>query len=82
MEAKNLSVIGQLAAGIAHEIRNPLTTIQGFLQLMLLEKKVSDEYLELMLGEVGRIDQISRELMLLGKPVEHHFKRTDIVGNA
>ena len=71
-------MIGQLAAGIAHEIRNPLTTIQGFLQLMLSEDDMKREYLELMQGEVGRIDQISRELMLLGKPVEDHFKKTDM----
>ena len=78
MESRNLSVIGQLAAGIAHEIRNPLTTIQGFLQLMLSEEEIKREYLELMQGEVGRIDQISRELMLLGKPVEDHVKKTDM----
>jgi len=40
---ERLNLIGQMAAGIAHEIRNPMTTIKGFLQLLLRKTMFSDE---------------------------------------
>ncbi|BCB03920.1 ATP-binding protein [Bacillus sp. KH172YL63] len=60
-------VIGELAASIAHEIRNPLTTVRGFLQLMKERKKESD-FEGIMLGEIDRIDEVLKELLLLAKP--------------
>lgn len=67
-----LLAIGELAAGTAHEIRNPLTSIRGFLQLMQ-EKRESpikdfDSYFEIILGEVDRISTITSEFLKLAKP--------------
>lgn len=66
-----LSAIGELAAGTAHEIRNPLTSVRGFLQL-LQEKKDSrigdfNDYFEIMLHEVDRINTITTEFLKLAK---------------
>lgn len=67
-----LSAIGELAAGTAHEIKNPLTSIKGFLQLMQdrKEAKISEleEYFNIILPEVDRINSIIIEFLKLAKP--------------
>ena len=67
-----LSAIGELAAGTAHEIRNPLTSIKGFLQLIKEKKenriKDIDNYFKLILDEVDRINNIVVEFLRLARP--------------
>ncbi|MFC4307243.1 ATP-binding protein [Cohnella boryungensis] len=66
--SEKLSVIGQLAAGVAHEIRNPLTTLRGFVQLGHRQGTLSTSYLEIMLSELDRINLIVGEFLVLAKP--------------
>ncbi|MBW3112859.1 PAS domain S-box protein [Bacillus sp. MCCB 382] len=73
--SEKLSVIGQLAAAVAHEIRNPLTSLKGFIQLMQSTKSINDSHLDIMLSEVDRIDLISGEMLILGKQQEIHFRQ-------
>ena len=64
-----LKLIGRLAAGIGHEIRNPLANVRGFLQL-LGEKEVHPKYAayyNLMLGELDRTDSIITEFLGLAR---------------
>lgn len=73
------AVAGQLAAGIAHEIRNPMTAIKGFLQLMMRDykgKKAS--YFEIIKSEIERIELILRELMVLAKPNKISYKNVNL----
>lgn len=70
---EKLSTIGKVAAGVAHEIRNPLTTVKGFLQMMRQQFEESGErmemtYADVMLGELERVDSLVSELLLLSKP--------------
>lgn len=67
--AEKLNTLGELAASIAHEIRNPLTVVKGFLQLMQKEEKGKNyEYLTLVLGELGRAESIINDYLSFAKP--------------
>ncbi|MGQ8885530.1 ATP-binding protein [Bacillus paralicheniformis] len=67
MKSEMLSAVGQLAAGIAHEIRNPLTSLKGFLQLMIQSKKYQKDYAEVMMSEFIRLEAIINEFLVLAK---------------
>ncbi|SER76447.1 PAS domain-containing protein [Salipaludibacillus aurantiacus] len=67
-QSEKLSAVGQLAAGIAHEIRNPLTSLKGFLQLIQMSGEGKQEYFDIMNSEFARIEQILNELLILSKP--------------
>jgi len=66
-KSDRVSAIGQLAAGIAHEIRNPLTSVKGFLQF-LQEQSSDQEFFEIMRREIDRIELITNEFLILAKP--------------
>jgi signal transduction histidine kinase len=76
--SEKLSVIGQLAAGVAHEIRNPLTTLRGFVQLNKQQGALSDAYLDIMLSELDRINFIVSEFLVLAKPQVGQFVPVDM----
>lgn len=62
-----LNLIGEMAAGIAHEVRNPMTTVSGFLQLAKSKKDMHLEYIDLMLTELNRANEIIKEFLTLAK---------------
>lgn len=70
VRVERLASVGQLAAGIAHEIRNPLTSVKGFIQLIMVrgERPVPRDYLEIILTELERIEKLIREFHLLARP--------------
>ncbi|TMU84996.1 PAS domain S-box protein [Bacillus sp. BHET2] len=76
-KSEQLAMIGQLAAGVAHEIRNPLTTLKGFLQLMK-ENAEDDFYLGVIQGELDRIEIITNEFLALAKPRAVKFSLTSL----
>lgn len=67
--------ISQMAAGIAHEIRNPLTSVKGFLQLM--EQNYKEEYARIAHSELERAIDILNDFMSVTKPSHHHEKETE-----
>ncbi|GGG23616.1 ATP-binding protein [Paenibacillus abyssi] len=68
INSEKLYVAGQLAAGIAHEIRNPLTSLKGFLQLITSGRCATKNYYDIMKSELSRIESIVSELLMLSKP--------------
>lgn len=71
-----LNAVGQLAAGVAHEIRNPLTSLKGFLQIS--KPQLQDDYVKIMEDELERINQIVGEFLYLSKPQKISFKTKNI----
>ncbi|NPV72788.1 MAG: PAS domain S-box protein [Pelotomaculum sp.] len=66
---EQLNLIGEMAAGIGHEIRNPMTTVRGFLQLLCGKKEFSKyrEYFSLMIDELDRANSIITEYLSMAK---------------
>jgi PAS domain S-box-containing protein len=73
LNSEKLSVVGQLAAGIAHEIRNPLTVVKGFLKLMEREWNQKTYYFQLLNSEIDRMELIVNELLILSKPQAQEY---------
>jgi len=68
--AEKMNAIGQLAASVAHEIRNPMTVVKGFLQIFLAKNMSEEEhmYLKLMIEELNRAETIINDYLSLAKP--------------
>lgn len=66
---ERLNIIGEVAAGIGHEVRNPLTTIRGYLQMFTRKEKYIDDYekLQIMIEELDRANSIITEFLSLAK---------------
>nr|WP_295970783.1 PAS domain S-box protein [uncultured Bacillus sp.] len=68
-KSEKLAVVGQLSAGIAHEIRNPLTSLKGFLSLLQSSvDKRNEWYFDVMVSEIDRIEAITNQFMAVAKP--------------
>ncbi len=80
-QADRLSVLGSLAAGLAHEIKNPLGGIKGAAQLLALELEGSEnlkEFTQVMIREVERVNGIIEELMDLTRPRAAQVEDVDL----
>lgn len=80
-QQEQLASLGQMAAGVAHELRNPLTSIKGFTQLLL--EKVTDtdksrSYLEMIVHEVDRLNHIITSFLQFGKPQRPEVKAGNV----
>lgn len=66
---ERLNLVGQMAAGIAHEIRNPMTTVRGYLQLLgnRLEYQEQRSTFELMIEELDRANMIITDFLSIAK---------------
>lgn len=77
LKSEKLALLGQMAAGIAHEIRNPLTSIKGFIQLFK-SNQLEETYYNIVLSELDRINSIVGEFLVLAKPSASIFVEKDI----
>ncbi|WP_066051432.1 ATP-binding protein [Robertmurraya korlensis] len=76
-KSEKLALLGQMAAGIAHEIRNPLTSIRGFVQLFKGEQD-QNVYYDIVLSELDRINGIVGEFLFLSKPTVASMQDRDV----
>ncbi|WP_413909659.1 two-component system sensor histidine kinase NtrB [Desulfobacula sp.] len=78
---KRLAAIGKLAAGVAHEIRNPLSSIKGFATYFgkrYADKDSDKEIAQIMVKEVERINRSVTQLLEFAKPMIVEKKQVDI----
>lgn len=67
--AEKLSFLGELGAGFAHEIRNPLSSIIGFIELMKTDKdNPSEHHLTIISSELERIKRLVNQFVMMAKP--------------
>ncbi|MDR3540124.1 MAG: ATP-binding protein [Desulfosporosinus sp.] len=76
VQIAKFSIVGQVSAGLAHEIRNPLTTIKGFMQLITPAQWPESfrPYQQLILDEIQTIDQVLDKFVLLTSPSAPQMK--------
>ncbi|MGE5380801.1 MAG: ATP-binding protein, partial [Methylocystaceae bacterium] len=69
MRLDRLRVVGEMAAGIAHEVRNPMTTVRGFLQMMMGQPDTAGylDYYEMMIQELDSANGIISEFLSLAR---------------
>jgi signal transduction histidine kinase len=80
VQAAKLVAVGEMAAGVAHELNNPLTTVSGFVELVmneLPEKSTARDDLELVLREANRARGVVRRLLDFARQSESAHVRTD-----
>lgn len=78
--SQHLAAVGEMAAGVAHEIRNPLNSIRGFAQI-LAEKVVEEplaEYLKIIIEEVDRMNQLVQDMLDFARPQPLSFHTVQI----
>ena len=68
VQSEKLSVAGQLAASVVHEIRNPLTSLKGFVQLLESGMGAKEEYYRIMSEEIEKMEAMTSELLYISKP--------------
>lgn len=79
VQSEKLKLAGEIAAGVAHEIRNPMTVISGFVQMMQNDADYPyKEYTELIRSELDRINLIISEFLVLAKPQAPSFKKISL----
>ena len=80
--SEKLAAIGELAAGVAHEIRNPLSSIKGFARFLahsLSDRTQEKEYAEIIAKEVDRINSVVNDLLTFARPLEPELALTDVL---
>ncbi|MEE9611495.1 MAG: histidine kinase dimerization/phospho-acceptor domain-containing protein, partial [Desulfatiglandales bacterium] len=80
-KVEGLALIGELAAGVAHEIRNPLASISGSIEMLkegLDKSDVSNKLMEIILREMSRLNNLVKDFLLFARPNQAKLKKFDL----
>jgi len=78
---EDLALIGELAAGIAHEIRNPMASISGSIQMLKESLEMDDvktKLMDIMLREINRLNTLVSDFLLFARPKESSVQSVDL----
>ncbi|MEG9295201.1 ATP-binding protein [Mangrovibacillus sp. Mu-81] len=76
IKAEKFNVVSQLAASVAHEIRNPMTTVRGFMQLLQGENlsKEQKNFIDISIQELDRAQEVINQYLSLAKPQTEEYE--------
>lgn len=81
LRSEKLNVVSQLAASVAHEVRNPMTAVRGFLQLLSHDQNISTaqkRYIDISLDELDRAQSIINDYLSLAKPQKNIYQSINL----
>ncbi len=67
MRLEKLALLGQLSAGLAHELRNPMQSVKGFVQLLFQEDE-NNQFRDIVISELDRMNQLINDFLLATQP--------------
>jgi diguanylate cyclase (GGDEF)-like protein len=76
--SEKMRAVGELAAGMAHEIRNPLTTIKGFMQYSKQNDYNIGPWFEIIMSEITRMNELTAEFLQFSKPNISNMKAESV----
>ncbi|HXH27609.1 MAG TPA: ATP-binding protein [Candidatus Polarisedimenticolia bacterium] len=79
---KRMAALGEMAAGVAHELRNPMASISGSVQVLkrdLQPRGEASALMDIVINESKRLDKIIRDFLLFAKPGRFQPEETDVV---
>ncbi|MFC0471364.1 ATP-binding protein [Halalkalibacter kiskunsagensis] len=81
-QAEKIKIVGEIAASVAHEVRNPLTVVKGFIHIFKNEKNITRDQivsLELMDSELQRAEKIIHDYLSLAKSKPTDLEKLDMI---
>lgn len=80
LRSEKMRMVGELASGMAHEIRNPLTTVRGFLQIAKSNQYNIEPWYDLMMQEITRMSELTAEFLQFSKPHASSYRLKPLNG--